>query len=208
MTDWQAWHADYDDATTSLSRRLVVVRQRLTELLHHDRAPRTILSLCAGDGRDIVPLVATLLENARPAVTLVELDPTLADAARQRARDAGLHVTVITGDAGLVDSWRHETPVDLLMLCGIFGNVSDDDVRTIVRSLPTFLNPRGAVIWTRGHRSGVDVRTTIRRRFTDAGFEEIAFDSEPTGYGVGVNRLDTATTTTEHTPDRLFSFIR
>jgi hypothetical protein len=25
---------------------------------------------------------------------------------------------------------------------------------------------------------------------------------------VGVNRLDTATTTTEHTPDRLFSFIR
>jgi hypothetical protein len=57
VKDWLAWHEDYDDPSSALSRRLVVVRRRLTEALDApaDR-PRRLLSLCAGDGRDVIPV--------------------------------------------------------------------------------------------------------------------------------------------------------
>lgn len=42
----------------------------------------------------------------------------------------------------------------------------------------------------------------------DAGLDEIAFDSEPVGYGVGVNRRPATTTGDEPIPERLFSFVR
>jgi len=51
------------------------------------------------------------------------------------------------------------------------------------------------------------VRPQIREWFTDAGFREIAFDSEPTGNGVGVNQ-STRDTHGTLIPDRLFSFVR
>lgn len=206
VTDWQAWHDDYDDPTSSLARRLAVVRRRLAEVLEQGSV-RTVLSLCAGDGRDLVPVVAALPADRRPDIVLCELDPTLADRARQRVAEAGLRASVVVGDAALVANWRSSVPVDLLMLCGIFGNVSDDDVRTTVRAAPAFLNPGGAVIWTRGHREGVDVRPQIRSWFVEAGFEEVAFDAETVGYGVGVHRLRSAAAVVT-APERLFTFLR
>ena len=50
--------------------------------------------------------------------------------------------------------------------------------------------PGGVVIWTR-HRRKPDLTPQLRAWFTDAGFEEIAFDSPDTATrtGVGANRL-------------------
>jgi hypothetical protein len=209
MTDWHDWYTAYEDRSTSLSRRLGVVRQRLGELLTGDRPARQVLSLCAGDGRDLIPVLAQLPTARRPDVVLVELDPGLAGSARQQAAAAGVRLTVVLGDAGRTDTWRTVAPVDLLMLCGIFGNVPDDDVLTTIRCSPGLLNPGGAVIWTRGHRDGADLRPRIRGWFRDAGFDELAFDSEPVGYGVGVHRLRTgASAPPTGMPDRLFSFLR
>ena len=55
---------------------------------------------------------------------------------------------------------------------------------------------------------GHDVRPHIREWFRDAGLDEIAFDSEPVGYGVGVNRRPSTTPGDEPIPERLFSFVR
>lgn len=44
-------------------------------------------------------------------------------------------------------------PADLLPLCGIFGNIIDDDVERTVRAVPSLLAAGGTVIWTRSTRA-------------------------------------------------------
>ena len=83
--DWQEWYQEYDDPSSSLWRRLEEVRRLLAaDLDERAAAGQTsvrLLSLCAGDGRDTIPVLV-----ARPDLEvdacLVELDPGLADAAR------------------------------------------------------------------------------------------------------------------------------
>ncbi|WP_214406087.1 hypothetical protein, partial [Pseudonocardia lacus] len=56
---WTTWHANYDDRDSPLSQRLVEVRRQIGAAL--DRAapgPVGLLSLCAGDGRDVLPVLA------------------------------------------------------------------------------------------------------------------------------------------------------
>lgn len=207
LTDWHAWHDHYLEPDSSLSRRLAVVRRRIDEALSRGGVA-SVLSLCAGDGRDLIPVVATRDLNEHPRVTLVELDPALFEAGRQRAADASVDVTVIAGDAGLRQTWGDVPPVDLLLLCGIFGNISDGDIRATIDAVPALLNDNGTVIWTRGHRAReIDLRPQVRQWFADAGFDEVAYDGEAIGYGVGVHRR-TDRAEPGDVPDRLFSFVR
>lgn len=206
-TDWRRWHRAYDDSSSVQSRRLVVVRRRVGEALDA-LAPgaRRVLSLCAGEGRDLLPELA-----ARPGlgldVLLVEADPALVDAARAAA--GGLErVAVRTADAGLPTSFADVLPVDLLLLCGIFGNVSDEDIRATIAAVPAMLRPGGLVIWTRGRRDGDDLRATVRRWFVEEGLEEVAYDGEPELYGVGVARWAGPERADTDLPERLFTFLR
>jgi hypothetical protein len=168
---------------------------------------RRVLSLCAGDGRDVLPVVARLPPERRPELVLVEIDPTLAAAAERRAMEAGVAATVVAGDAGLASTWQDVGPVDLLMLCGIFGNISEADIRTTINASRGMLTDGGRVIWTRGCFADQDLRPQIRQWFEEAGLVEVTFDSEPSGYGVGVNRKTSHQPVTP-VPDRLFSFLR
>jgi hypothetical protein len=206
VTDWREWHEEYGDPGSSLSRRLRVVQGRLDELLSTGSVHQ-VLSLCAGDGRDIIPALARCAAEDRPSAVLVELDPVLAATAERHAAEAGVTIRVVVGDAGRPESWGTVPPVDLLMLCGIFGNISDDDILCTIRAAPGLLAAGGAVIWTRGAFGDRDLRPQIRRWFEEAGFDEIAFDHEERGYGVGVHRLSSAARPTPP-PRRLFSFVR
>jgi hypothetical protein len=206
-TDWHEWHRDYDDPSSSLSRRLRVVQQLVEPLVSELGPEHRVLSLCAGDGRDVIPVVASRPPALRPRLVLVELDAALAIAARQRAETAGVDATVITGDAGRSVTWREHVPADLLMLCGIFGNIRDADIERTVVAARSMLSPHGSVVWTRGAFGDVDLRPRIRSWFDDAGFEEVAFESEAHGYGVGVNRRGADATSTP-LPDHLFTFTR
>jgi SAM-dependent methyltransferase len=203
-TDWKEWHAGYD-GDGSLGRRLEVVRRRIVEVLEGLTGAR-ILSLCAGDGRDVLPVCAQ--RGGDHEVFLVDMDPQLATGAAQRARRLGLTaVHVMVADAGAPAAYRRLLPVDLLLLCGVFGNISDGDVRRTMQAARAMLAPGGAVIWTRGG-SDPDPRPTVRRWFQEAGFEELAFDGAPEHYGVGLSRLRGETVSTERLPEQLFEFIR
>ena len=57
MGDWTSWHAQYEDPASPLSQRLAAVQQQIALAL--DRAapgPLRLLSLCAGQGRDVLPV--------------------------------------------------------------------------------------------------------------------------------------------------------
>jgi hypothetical protein len=209
MTDWLSWHGNYDDPSSVQARRLAIARRRVADSLDALGASgRRVLSLCAGDGRDVIPELASR-SGQELEVVLVEQSPELAERARASAFAAGLdRVEVRTADASLPDSFADVLPVDLLLLCGIFGNVPDDDIRTTVFAAPAMLQPGGFVIWTRGRCDGADLRPTVRRWVAEAGLEEVAYDGEPELFGVGVACASGPPPVDRALPDRLFTFFR
>lgn len=107
---------------------------------------------------------------------LVELDPRNAVIARETADAADLpHVKTVTGDASVSDAYLGAAPARIVLACGIFGNVSDEDIQRTVGLLPMLCESGATVVWTR-HRRPPDLTPTIRRWFSDAGFEELAWD--------------------------------
>ncbi len=188
---WERWHEDYADPRSFLSRRLAVVQQRLTELV--DSAPQRpvrLVSVCAGQAHDVVGALREHPRRDAVSGRLVELDPANAHAARAALADAGLTgFEVVEADAGLSSSYVGAVPADIVLLCGVFGNVSDDDVERTALASSSLCAPGAGLIWTR-HRRAPDLTPSIRSWFEDAGFNEIAFDSPGAdGFAVGTLRL-------------------
>lgn len=92
----------------------------------------------------------------------VEYDAELASRARRAAQGVAARVEVRQGDAAQSDAYVGAVPADLVLLCGIFGNVSDADVRRTIEAAPQLCAPRAEVIWTR-HRRDPDLTPSIRR---------------------------------------------
>lgn len=208
VTDWVGWHHGYDDPASSLSRRLAVVRELVATALRASPPLPRVLSLCAGDGRDLLPVLADRGPGAAAGAVLVELDPRLADGGRGRAGALGLAwVDVRCADAGDVGAFRDVLPVDVLLLCGILGNVGTVDVERTVAALPAMLRPGGHVVWTRGDRAP-DLREHVRRLVDGAGCTELRYEGPPASYGVGLARLDRPAAEPVPLPDRLFTFLR
>jgi len=78
-------------------------------------------------------------------------------------------------------------------LCGIFGNVPDDDIERTAGATAAICRPGATVIWTR-HRRPPDLTPTIREWFAAAGCTSLGFWSGgPGGFGVGAERFDGGT---------------
>ena len=76
-----------------------------------------------------------------------------------------------------------------MLVCGVFGNISDADIAHVVGRLPELCAPGASVLWTR-HRLEPDLTPSIREWFEQAGFEETGFEApEGTIVSVGANRL-------------------
>lgn len=186
------WHQGYDDPSSSLSSRLECVKLRLGEAIGGcPPGPVRLLSLCAGQGRDVIGVLPGHRRRDDVRALLVEYDGRNAEFARRRAAEADLaQVRIRQADASQVGSFEDALPADVLLLCGIFGNISDSDIRRTVYAAPTLCAPGATVIWTR-HRRPPDLTPAIRDWFAESGFTEVAFDELNTGrmVSVGTHRL-------------------
>jgi hypothetical protein len=195
VKDWVAWHAAYDDPSSSLSTRLRLVRGHLSRALDQAPAgPVRLVSLCAGQGLDVLGVLPEHPRGRDVSAVLVESDPYNAALARQGTAEAGLsQVEVRLADASRVANYADALPADVLLLCGIFGNVSEGDIQRTAQAAPALCAPGATVIWTR-HRRPPDLTPRIRGWFRASGFDEVAFDTPDTEAltGVGVGRLAAA----------------
>ena len=168
-----------------------------------------IVSICAGEGRDAIGVLAEHPRRAEIAVRLVELDPRSLSAARAAVRTAGLdRFEVVQADAGATDSYKGAVPADIILACGVLGNIPDADAKRTIEHLP-YLCARGAVvIWTRGREPDRDIASTLRTWFAESGFDELAFEApKDWRFRVGVHRL--AKDPSPFQPGvQLFSFLR
>jgi hypothetical protein len=139
---------------------------------------------------------------------LLETDPRNLDRAERFCREAGLTgVRLLDRDAGLSSSYLDAAPADLVLMCGVFGNLSDVDVRRLIEFLPALCRPGATLIWTRSRRAP-DLTPSIRSWLATARFTELAFTAPPDVLGsVGTHRFDGEPLPLA--PDRqLFSFVR
>lgn len=187
--DWRAWHGDYDDADSPLAQRLVVVQKLIGTALDRARPGRLrAISLCAGQGHDLIGVLTEHPRRDDVEARLVELDKHNATLAAQAAEAAGLDpVESVIGDASTTDAYAGAVPADLILLCGVFGNISEDDIANTIAHLPSLCAANATVIWTR-HRHPPDLTPSIRETFARAGFDELAFEDSPP-FGVGAHRL-------------------
>jgi hypothetical protein len=189
--DWVAWHRDYDDPSSRLSRRLPVVQDMLRDAIERIDGPIRLISMCAGEGRDVIGVLANHPRRDDVSARLVELDPRNAKVARAAARESLLdNVEIIEADAALTDMYNGAIPAHIILACGIFGNISEQDIRRTVRFLPSLCAPGATVIWTRGQRRYGKIARTICEWFVAAGFDELAFIEPPDEtFRVGAHRL-------------------
>lgn len=169
--------------------------------------PVRVISACAGDGRDLLGVLAGRSDAARVTALLVEADPELAARARASAATLSALVEVRQADAARSEVYGDGVPADLVLLCGIFGNLSDADVRTTIEAAPQLCAPGAEVVWTR-HRAAPDLTPAIREWFAGTGFAEVAHVA-PDGHAwsVGVHRLATDPPPLEP-GRRWFTFVR
>jgi hypothetical protein len=206
--DWLAWHADYQDESSPLSRRLRTVQGHIAGWL--DERPDntvTVLSACAGQGHDLIGVLDQRADADRVHATLIESDPRNVRAARAAATAARLaNLEVRQADAGDLTSYHGAAPADLVLMAGVFGNISDLHVQRTITALPHLCRPGATLIWTRSRRTP-DLTGTIRAWLTNVGFTEHAFDApDDVLFSVGVHRL-TRTPQPPAPTGRIFDFV-
>ncbi len=189
MTDWFAWHEAYDEPGSVVAQRLTAVQRAIVAALDGYPPGRiTAVSMCAGQGRDLIGALAGHPRGTDVAARLVELDPRNASVARICA-EAGLPgIEVVVGDAALMDNYVGCAPADLVLACGVFGNISDADIHATVRACGQLCRTGGTVLWTR-HRRPPDLVPKICGWYTEAGFELVSVSDPAEPFGFGVHRF-------------------
>ena len=188
--DWYTWHDHYDDPATALARRLAAIQEQIRVALDQAKpGPLRVISLCAGQGRDLIGVLAGHPRRRDVRARLVELDPRNAGVARQAAQAAGLpQVEVVVGDAALTDSYAGMTPADLVLACGVFGNLTDTDIERTVGFCTQLCAQNSTVVWTRG-RWSPDLLPQICDWFADRGFDELWVSDPAEDWGAAAHRF-------------------
>jgi hypothetical protein len=199
--DWEQWHRAYDDPDSKQARRLRIVRQQISLILDAlAPGPWTAISMCAGQGRDLLPVLAAHPRGRDARARLVESDERNVAVARA----AGSRAEIIQGDAGLTAAYDGLVPADLVLAAGVLGNLVDADVRRTVTACAAFCKQGGSVVWTR-HRGDPDPVPAVCGWFEERGFERIFLTEPSLGFTVGVHRQTRPPV--PFTAARIFTFV-
>jgi hypothetical protein len=181
--DWMAWHKNYE-ASPALKTRLLVVREHLARCFDAQH-PGVIqmLSICAGDARDLIGVLATHPRRLDVKAYLIENNTELAVQGKKVIEEAGFEKELhyIIGDATISSTYLGLVPVDVVLMAGVFGNLRSEEVGRLVQNLCVLCKPEGVVIWTRHRRlhDGLNQIKLIRRCFDESDFEEVHIENTP-----------------------------
>lgn len=169
--DWYAWHRRYDDCS-EMRERLQAVQLQITAAIDASRSGVIrILSICAGDGRDVLGALAGRPDQRDIMTTFIEVDSRLVESGSTAITAAGLghHCRYIRADATAAATYDGLVPVDIVVAAGILGNLAPPDVEQFIASLRWLCRADAFVIWTRnldvsdGRRQVSAIRRTFRR---------------------------------------------
>ncbi|MFJ9726373.1 class I SAM-dependent methyltransferase [Streptomyces sp. NPDC101209] len=187
--DWHTWHDTYDRADSPLVQRLATVQDRIRAALDDaPHGPVTVISVCAGQGHDLIGALTGHPRRGDVRARLVELDERNVAAARHAADAAGLHgIEVVAGDASSTDHYLDLAPADLVLLCGVLGNLTDTDVERVLDHCTRLCRTGGTVVWTR-NRKAPDLVPQVCAWLEQRGFERLWVSEPDLVQAVGAHR--------------------
>jgi hypothetical protein len=178
---WTGWPARAYERSGS-QQRLAAVQVHLADCLDSAATGRVrVLSMCAGDGRDVIGVLESHPRKRDAVAWLVEMDQKSVALGVGRATDAGLAGTInfLRGDATDSATYRNVAPGDIVLVCGVWGHVPSDERASLVSSLAALCRPGGAVIWTRGVRRGMERLHEIQAHFSGSCWQELRVSITP-----------------------------
>ena len=192
--NWDEWYKHYD-SLPGLQERLRIVREQIVAALNECPAGQIqIVSICAGDGRDLIGALQN--HPRRDNVSALLLDNHAESIARGEAaaKETGLRrqLRFLDADAAQAKNYLGAVPADLVLLSGFLGHLPHRDVPALINSLPMFCKTGGQVIWNRHLilHDGRQQVPLIRDFFRETNFEEVQFEkTDANGYAVGRARF-------------------
>jgi hypothetical protein len=189
IENWNEWHQEYDDPSSELVLRMQTVRAHVAAVLDACApGPISVVSICGGQGRELIGALESHPRRDDVRGRLVELDPDNAAFAAASAQAAGLRdLAIVNGDASQSDAYDGLAPVDLVVASGVWGHLDDADQRRTIGFIGQQLcAPGAAVVWT-GFRRDPGRLERIRENFRELGFDEVVYDElEGDEYGFTV----------------------
>lgn len=207
--DWKKWHTHYDNSESGLAKRLRLVQNAISTCLPEQLDTKyQIVDICAGDGRDLLAVLQQYPHIAYVHSYLIEIDERLVEKARAEVKEYALkNIEVAQGDASLISAYKNVTPANLILLCGVFGNINNDAIENTIANLSQLSVNGTRIIWTRNLRSP-NMTPKIRELFLKNDFREISFDvTQDASYGVGIHEYIGQTKNLSETM-KLFEFIK
>jgi len=116
------------------------------------------------------------------------IHPRNTAAAARLASDAGLgNVEIVTGDASLISQYADLAPADLVLACGLFGNMANAHIEATIGYCAQLCAMGGTVIWTRG-RWAPDLVPQVCAWFEERDFERVWLSGPEYGQCTGAHR--------------------
>jgi hypothetical protein len=187
--DWIRFH-DLYETLPPLQARLKLVQAQIERAIEEaPSGPVRVLSLCAGDGRD---LLGALIDHARAAdVAAALIDSNAELVARGEAAQSELALPAslrfLHADATLADTYLTLAPADLVIAAGVFGNLKLASMQQLVHSLRCLCKKDSKVVWT--HKTtGMNSEARVAmlcEMLQQSDFRELTFTrTEPDGFVV------------------------
>jgi hypothetical protein len=150
--------------------------------------PVTVVSICGGQGRELIGALEEHPRRADVRGRIVELDAENAAFARAWVQKAQLgNLEVVTGDASIADSYAGLPAADLVVISGVFGHLNDADRMRTIDFLRQICRKGGCVVWT-FFRMGGDQSDKVRGFFREQMFEEESFETLSGAYAFTIAR--------------------
>jgi hypothetical protein len=183
--DWAQWH-DLYDVSLPLKERLLAVRAQIAAAAA--KVPGTsvhLVSLCAGDGRDVIGTFAAAEARHDVHATLIASHPALVTRGQAAVEHLGLagRITFRCADVTHSSTYVDLRPAQIIVLSGVFGNLKARDMPRLIVALPSLCDREASVIWTRNVFDD-DAKATqlIRECFVAADFTEEVVVRTPLGF--------------------------
>src|SRR5438132_11365074 len=115
VSEWLDWHKGYE-GDAPLTQRLRVVQRLLAAALDDaPPGPIRVISMCAGDGRDVLGVLFDHPRRDDVHARLVELELELVQRARAHAARSGIEgVDFACGDASTTSAYAGATPANIV----------------------------------------------------------------------------------------------
>jgi hypothetical protein len=186
ISDWNDWHEEYDDPNSELAFRSRLVQGQVVAVVDaHKHDPVSIVSICGGQGRELIGALENHPRRSSVAGLLVEIHPDNASFARQWAERAGMTLFhVVNADASLSDTYEGVNRADLVVISGVFGHLDAEDIRRTIGFLREICAAGSTVVWT-SYEVRPERTQMIRTMFEDNDFKETGSEVTPEGtFGV------------------------